>query len=43
MGEIAEMMLEGVLCHVCGCYLEETLGDFPQECSGCMLEGVDDE
>lgn len=36
MGEIAELMLEGALCTVCG----ERLGDacgYPRMCAGCEL------
>ena len=36
MGEIAEMMLEGVLCEGCGAYIEEgEPGGFPRRCEVC--------
>ena len=38
MGEMADMMLTGVLCHRCGCYLEKSLGDFPQLCEDCKKD-----
>ena len=34
MGEIAEMMLDGTLCQMCGVYLGEDDG-FPVTCAGC--------
>ena len=34
MGEVAEMMLEGILCEGCGEYLGDGAG-FPQRCAGC--------
>lgn len=34
MGEIADAMIEGVLCQVCGEYLGEGDG-FPVTCPGC--------
>ncbi|WP_316176511.1 MULTISPECIES: hypothetical protein [unclassified Bradyrhizobium] len=34
MGEVAEMMLEGILCEGCGEYLGDAAG-FPQRCSSC--------
>lgn len=34
MGEIADMMLEGILCQCCGTYLGEGDG-FPLHCAGC--------
>lgn len=37
MGEIADMMLEGDLCQVCGCYMEGGDG-FPQTCPACRAE-----
>lgn len=41
MGEIAEMMLEGILCQYCGVYLdvEESCG-FPMSCSDCEEEVI---
>ncbi len=36
MGEIAEMILEGDLCEICGVYLDDEGGDgFPRRCEGC--------
>ena len=37
MGEIADMMLEGVLCQICGVYLGEGDG-YPMTCPGCSDE-----
>lgn len=37
MGEIAEMMLEGALCQVCGVYLSEGDG-YPVSCNSCSGE-----
>jgi len=34
MGEIADMMIEGVLCQICGEYQGEG-GGFPVTCGGC--------
>lgn len=34
MGEISEMILEGILCQVCGGYCENSNG-IPQTCSDC--------
>lgn len=39
MGEIADMVLDGVLCQVCGCYMEDEDGDgFPVTCDACKTE-----
>lgn len=35
MGEIAEMMEEGILCQVCGEHLEDSAGEFFQTCPDC--------
>ncbi len=35
MGEIAEMMLDGTLCQVCGVFLGEDCG-FPVTCRDCQ-------
>lgn len=37
MGEIAEAMLEGSLCEICGVYLGEGDG-YPQRCGACEPE-----
>ena len=42
MGEIAEMMLEGILCQQCGVYLGEGDG-FPQLCPSCQSENDEDD
>lgn len=42
MGEIADMMLEGILCEGCGEYLGEGLG-FPTRCAGCSEDYPDAE
>ena len=35
MGEITDMILEGILCQVCGTYLEESEG-CPTTCADCL-------
>jgi hypothetical protein len=36
MGEIAEMMLEGILCQSCGVYIDEGEAQgFPRTCDEC--------
>lgn len=35
MGEYANMIIDGEVCQVCMCPLEDSLGDFPQTCSKC--------
>lgn len=37
MGDISEMMLDGILCEGCGEYLGEG-GGFPTRCAGCAPE-----
>lgn len=37
MGEIADMMLEGVLCERCGEYIGDGVGH-PRLCNACELE-----
>lgn len=37
MGEIADMMLDGTMCQVCGCFLNdgEDGEGFPMTCDDC--------
>lgn len=37
MGDVADMIVEGVLCMTCGEYLDDDW-DFPHNCSGCETE-----
>lgn len=34
MGEVADMMLEGILCEGCGVYLGDEIG-YPRRCKDC--------
>jgi hypothetical protein len=36
MGDIADMMLDGTCCSVCGCFLSEDSEGFPAQCEGCQ-------
>lgn len=40
MGEIAEMILEGVFCQVCGEFIGEPVG-YPRNCEFCEEEDED--
>lgn len=37
MGDVAEMMVEGVLCEICGEFIGEAVGH-PRRCGGCKDE-----
>lgn len=39
MGEIAEMMLDGTMCQVCGEFLDSDNG-YPTTCGGCDTEEI---
>ena len=40
MGEIADMMLDGTMCQMCGCYMNDGEdGDgFPVTCDSCLKD-----
>lgn len=44
MGEIADLVIEGVLCQVCGSFIDEEFGGHPRTCSDCkssvMIWGI---
>lgn len=40
MGEMADAILDGVFCQICGEYLGEGDG-FPTYCEACKPEGVE--
>lgn len=42
MGDVADMMLEGMLCEGCGEFLGEGMG-FPQYCASCAGEAEESE
>lgn len=43
MGEIADDILEGACCQVCGEYVEGEPYGFPFTCSGCEADEDDDD
>lgn len=43
MGEIAEMMLEGILCESCGVFLGGDAAGYPRYCADCAAHSVDEE
>ncbi len=38
MGEVAEMVLEGMLCEVCGSYIDGEESGYPRTCDDCENE-----
>ncbi|EJU85069.1 hypothetical protein WMU_01956 [Enterococcus faecalis EnGen0351] len=43
MGEIAEMILEGVLCAGCGVFLDVDGNGYPEYCEDCMDQEFEEE
>ncbi|EHM3180456.1 hypothetical protein VY617_002021 [Enterococcus faecalis] len=43
MGEIAEMMLEGVLCAGCGVFLDVYGNGYPEYCEDCQEQIIEEE
>ncbi|EPF4336884.1 hypothetical protein ACSSH6_000891 [Enterococcus faecalis] len=43
MGEIAEMMLEGVLCAGCGVFLDVDGNGYPEYCEDCQEQIIEEE
>lgn len=40
MGDMADMMLDGTMCEICGVYLEEGVAQgFPRKCKHCVEDG----
>ena len=35
MGEITDMILEGILCEQCGVLIDGTATDYPRTCEDC--------
>lgn len=42
MGEIADMMLDGTMCQVCGEFMGDAVG-YPVTCGGCQTDFPDAE
>lgn len=38
MGEAAEMVLEGLLCEVCGAYVDGEEPGYPRKCENCEVK-----
>jgi|tagenome__1003787_1003787.scaffolds.fasta_scaffold20938243_3 hypothetical protein len=35
MGDIAEMVLEGILCEECGSFIDGCAAGYPRQCADC--------
>lgn len=43
MGEIAEMMLEGILCQECGGFIDDHEADgYPRSCKDCQEDAANE-
>jgi hypothetical protein len=42
MGNIAEMMLMGILCERCGVYMDDDIPGYPRLCDDCKGDEIDD-
>lgn len=38
MGEVAEMMMDGTLCQVCGVFIDDEPPGYPVTCGACKFE-----
>lgn len=38
MGEIADMMLDGMLCQECGVFIDDDQSGYPRSCKSCAME-----
>jgi hypothetical protein len=38
MGDIADMLLDGTLCEICGEYIDDEEGGFPRLCASCKQD-----
>lgn len=43
MGDIAEMMIMGILCEQCGCYIDNEITGFPRLCDDCENYNLSEE
>lgn len=41
MGEIADDIINGDCCQICGCYFEDEGAGYPRTCNSCGGEGGD--
>jgi hypothetical protein len=35
LGEAAELVLDGVLCSICGCLIDGEITGYPRQCEEC--------
>lgn len=43
MGDIAEAILDGTLCEVCGVFIDMDSPGYPRACDGCKEEEEEEE
>lgn len=39
MGEMADLIIDGDVCQVCGCNFEDSGAGYPRTCTGCGGDG----
>ena len=42
MGDVADLIIEGLLCQYCGALIDGEAPGFPRACEGCDDEDEDD-
>lgn len=38
MGELSDMVLEGILCELCGVYIDDNSQGIPRKCKNCRRQ-----
>jgi hypothetical protein len=41
MGEIAEMIIEGILCEQCGVLVDGNISGYPRKCDDCSEQKIE--
>lgn len=42
MGEVASLVLDGILCQVCGTFISNEIVDYPRSCEDCSEDNEED-
>lgn len=42
MGDVVDLVLDGILCEACGCFIDGNASGYPRKCADCKIakEGV---
>jgi hypothetical protein len=42
MGDVVDLILDGILCEACGCFIDGNASGYPRQCTDCRTATEND-